>query len=98
MEHFDKTLQKLAHTIYRVFQLKKMKILLEKKLILLIFFPHNIDRRGGPNEHPQSMFGSKNKKNMSTPPPPRKPQFYDMKVVYKGVFITRTCYPDVFPT
>ena len=43
-----------------------------------------------PNEHPQSMFWSKNKKNRHTP----AYLYYYMKVEYKGVFITRTCFPD----
>ena len=39
-------------------------------------------RRGGSNEYPQSMFLSRNKKNNVYP---CKPQFYYIKVVYKGV-------------
>ena len=38
------------------------------------------------------MFWSKNKKNMYTP---SKPHFFYIKAGCKGVFITRTCYPDV---
>ena len=38
-------------------------------------------RRGGSNEYPQSMFLSKNKKNNVYP---CKPQFYYIKVGFKG--------------
>ena len=41
-------------------------------------------RRGGSNEYPQSMFLSKNKKNNVYP---CKPQFYNIKVRFKGVKI-----------
>ena len=60
-----------------------------------IFFPisaQNIDcgysleppRRGGSNEYPQYMFLSRNKKNNVYP---CKPQFYYIKVEFKGVKI-----------
>ena len=39
--------------------------------------------RGGSNEYPQSMFLSRNKKNVY----PCKPQFYYIKVGFKGVKI-----------
>ena len=42
-------------------------------------------RRGGSNEYPQSMFLSRNKKNNVYP---CKPQFYYIKVGFKGVKIT----------
>ena len=41
-------------------------------------------RRSGSNEYPQSMFSSKNKKNSVYP---CKPQFYYIKVGFKGVTI-----------
>ena len=41
-------------------------------------------RRGGSNEYPQSMFLSRNKKNNAYP---CKPQFYYIKVGFKGVKI-----------
>ena len=47
-------------------------------------------RRGGSNEYPQSMFWSKNKKigiSLHTP-------VYCIKVGYKGVFISLTCFTD----
>ena len=43
-------------------------------------------------EYPQSMFWSKNKKNRHTLAYP----FHYIKVGYKGVYISRTCFPDVF--
>ena len=51
-----------------------MKIFNRKILIFFLIFAQNIDcgytleppRRGGYNEYPQSMFWSKNKKNMYT--------------------------------
>ena len=62
-------------------------------------FAQNIDcgytleppQRGGSNEYPQSMFWSKNKKKYVYP---SKPHIFYIKVGCKGVFITRTCYPD----
>ena len=41
-------------------------------------------RRGGSNEYPQSIFLSRNKKNNIYP---YKPQFYYLKVGFKGVKI-----------
>ena len=49
-------------------------------------------RRGGSNEYPQSMFLSRNKKNNVYP---RKPQFYYIKVGFKGVKIIQACFRDV---
>ena len=42
-------------------------------------------RRGGSNEYSQSMFSSRNKENNVYP---YKPQFYYLKVGFKGVKIT----------
>ena len=70
-----------------------MKISRWKILIFFIFFSaQNIDcgysleppQRGGSNEYPQSMFLSRNKKNNVYP---CKPQFYYIKVGFKGVNI-----------
>ena len=74
-----------------------MKISSEKVDIFSIL-AQNIDcgntlelpRRGSSNEYPQSMFWSKNKKNTSAYPS------ITIKVGYKGVFIARICFPDVF--
>ena len=49
-------------------------------------------RRGGSNEYPQSMFLSRNKKNNVYP---YKPQFYFIKVGFKGVNIIFACFRDV---
>ena len=67
---------------------------------IFLIFVQNMDcghtleppQRGGSNEYPQSMFWSKNKKKNVYP---SKPHFFYIKVGCKGVFITRTCYPDV---
>ena len=48
------------------------------------FSAQNIDCRGSSNEYPQSMFLSRNKKNNVYP---YKPQFYYIKVGFKGVKI-----------
>ena len=48
-------------------------------------------RRGGSNEYPQSMFLSRNKNNNVYP---SKPQFYDMKVGFEGVYIIYACFRD----
>ena len=48
-------------------------------------------RRGGSNEYPQSMFLSRNKKNNIYP---CKPQFYYIKVGFKGVKIILVCFRD----
>ena len=71
---------------------QKMKIFREKIRIFFHFSAQNIDcgysleppRRGGSNEYPQSMFLSRNKKNNVYP---YKPQFYYIKVGFKGVKI-----------
>ena len=57
---------------------------------MYLFISH-LWKRGGSNEYPQSMFWSKNKKKYVYP---SKPHFVYIKVGCKGVFITRTCYPD----
>ena len=49
-------------------------------------------RQGGSNEYPQSMFLSRNKKNNVHP---FKPQFYYIKVGFKGVNIIKACFHDV---
>ena len=49
-------------------------------------------QRGSSNEYTQSMFWSENKKNRYTT---CKPHFHYIKVGLKGVYISRTCFPDV---
>ena len=59
--------------------------------------PQNVDcgylleppRRGGSNEYPQSMSLSRNMKNNVYP---CKPQFYCIKVGFKGVKIISVCF------
>ena len=63
-----------------------------KNCDIFLIFAQNIDcgysleppRRGGSNEYPQSMFSTRNKKNNVYP---CKPQFYYIKVGFKGVRI-----------
>ena len=66
---------------------------------IFLIFAQNIDcgytlerpQRGGSNKYPQSMFWSKNKKICI----PCIPQFCYIKVGFKGVYITGTCFRDV---
>ena len=51
-------------------------------------------QRGGSNEYSQSLFWIKNKGN-TTSYTPANPIFNIQEWGFKGVFITRTCYPDV---
>ena len=48
--------------------------------------------RGGSNEYPQSMFFSRNRKNNVYP---CKPQFYYIKVRFKGVKVIKVCFRHV---
>ena len=78
--------------IYRKFHLQKLKKKKsdKKTLIFFIFLLKNKDcrysleppRRGGSNDYPQFMFLSRNKKHNVYP---CKPQFYNIKVGFKGV-------------
>ena len=86
------SLQKQAYTnILKILPPKKGKFS-DKNLIFFHISAQNIDcgysleppRRGGSNEYPQSMFLSRNKKNNVYP---CKPQFYYIKVGFKGVII-----------
>ena len=57
-------------------------------------------RRGGSNEYPQSMFVSRNKKNNVYP---CKPQFYYIKVGFKGFYVIKAYFRNdlsrgTFPT
>ena len=62
----------------------------QKTFGIFLIFAQNIDC--GECGYPQSMFWSKNKKNRYTP---AYPSFCYIKVGFKGVFISRTCFPDV---
>ena len=72
----------------------------DKKLIFFLISAQDIDcgysleppRRGGSNEYPQSMFLSRNMKNNVYI---CKPQFYCIKVGFKGVNIIQVYFRDV---
>ena len=78
--------------IYRKFHLQKLKIFRKKNSDIFHISSQNIDcgysleppRRGGSNEYLQSIVLSKNKKNNIYP---CKPQFYYIKVRFKGIKI-----------
>ena len=78
--------------IYRKFNLQKTENFQTKNFDIFHISAQNIDcgysleppRRGGSNEYPQSMFLGINKKNNIYP---CKPQFYYIKVGFKGVKI-----------
>ena len=75
-----------------IFKVVKHENFQWKKFDILLIFcsKHRLwPRRGGSNEYPQSMFLSKNKKNRYTPV---FPIFFYIKVGFKGVYITRTCF------
>ena len=86
------TLRKQAYSnILKILSPKNENFLIKNSDIFHIS-AQNIDcgysleppRRGGSNEYPQSMFLSRNKKNNVYP---CKPQFYCIKVEFKGVKI-----------
>ena len=78
--------------IYRKFHLQKTENVQIKNSDIFHISTQNIDCgylleppcRGGSNGYPQSMFLSRNKRNNVYP---SKPQFYYIKVGYKGVNI-----------
>ena len=78
--------------VYRKFHLQKTEDFQIKTLDTFYISAQNIDcgysleppRRGGSNEYPQSMFLSRNKKNNVYP---CKPQFYYIKLGFKGIKI-----------
>ena len=90
-------------TLYTDFsQVVKIENLQQKSLDNFLIFAQNIDcgyrleppHRGSSNEYPQSMFMflSKNKNHRYT----CIPQFCYIKVGYKGVYKSQTCFPDVY--
>ena len=76
-----------------------MAIFSDKKSVIFHISAQNIDcgysleppRRGGSNEYPQSMFLSRNNINNVYP---CKPQFYYIKMGFKGVKIIKVCFRD----
>ena len=95
---FEYTTPRLQHyentpiQIYTKFHLQKTEHFKIKNSYIFHISTQNIyygysfepPRRGGSNEYRQSMFSSKNKKNNVYP---CKPQFYYIKVGFKGVKI-----------
>ena len=86
------TLRKHAYSKILKISPPKTEIFQIKNSDIFYISAQNIDcgysleppRRGGSNEYPQSMFLSRNKKNNVYP---YKPQFYYIKVGFKGVKI-----------
>ena len=74
----------------KIFNVVKNENFQKKNFDFFLIFAQNIDcgytleRRGGSNEYPQSMFWSKNKKNRYTPAYPS---------LYKSG-VKRVCFPD----
>ena len=69
----------------------KMKIFNEKKndfFFLSLLKTYSVDTR---YNYPQSMFWIKNKKKYVYP---CKPRFFNIKVGFKGVYFSGTCFPD----
>ena len=89
---FLKHYENMPIQIYRKFHLQKTENFQIKNSDSFNISAHNIDcgysleppHRGGSNEYRQSMFLSRNKKNNVYP---YKPQFYYIKVGFKGVKI-----------
>ena len=67
-----------------IFQIKKSDIFRISAQNIDCGYSLEPPRRGGSNEYPQSMFLSRNNKNNVYP---CKPQFYYIKVGFKGVKI-----------
>ena len=71
----DTHYENLSMQYTEIFSPVKIEKFQQKMLDMFLIFAQNIDcwytleppRRGGSNEYPQSMFWSKNKKNMYTP-------------------------------
>ena len=92
MDDEDWPLQKHAYSNTLIILQPKKGKKFRKKIYIFHIPAQNIDcgysseppRRGGSNEYPQSMFLSRNKKNKVYP---CKPQFYYIKVGFKGLKI-----------
>ena len=92
--HAPKSLQKHAYSnILKILPQKKNWNFSDKKFFDIFHISaQNVNceysleppRRGGSNEYPQSMFLNRNKKNSVYP---YKPQFYYIKMGFKGVNI-----------
>ena len=94
--HYENTPIRIYWKFYHQKWKKKIQI---KNFCILHISDQNIDcgysleppRRGGSNEYPQSMLLSRNKKNNVYP---CKPQFYYIKLGFKGVKIVEACFRD----
>ena len=90
--HMPHHYENMPIKIYRKFHLQKLKIFRLKNSDIFQISAQNIDcgysleppLQGGSNDYPQSMVLSRNKKNNIYP---YKPQFYYIKVGFKGVKI-----------
>ena len=75
---------KIYHQKMAIFQIRKSDIFHISAQNIDCGYLLELPRRGGSNEYPQSLFLSRNKKNNVYP---CKPQFYYIKVGFKGVKI-----------
>ena len=73
------------------FQKRKSDIFIISAQNIDCGYPLEPPLRGGSNEYPQSMFLNRNKKNNVYP---CQPQFYYIKVGFKGVKIIQVCSRD----
>ena len=96
------TLQKHAYSdILKILPTKNENFQIKKKSDIFHISAQNIDygysleppHRGGSNEYPQSMYLSRNKKNNAYP---CKPQFYYIKVGFKGINIIYAWFRDEY--
>ena len=83
-KHVYSNIMKILPPKNENFQIKKFNIFLISAQNIDCGYSLKPPRRGGSNEYPQSMFLSRNKKNNVYP---CKPQFYYVKVGFKGVKI-----------
>ena len=77
--------------IYWKFYHQKMNFFFIKNSDVFHISSQNIDRRGGSNEYPKSMFWAEMRKKVY----PSKPQFYYIKMGFKVVKIIQACFRDV---
>ena len=76
--------EKIYHKKNENFQIKDYNIFHISTQNIDCWYSLELPRRGGSNEYPQPMFFSRNKKNNVYP---SKPQFYYIKVGFKGIKI-----------
>ena len=81
-KHAYSNILKILPSKNEKFQIKTSYIFHISALNIDCGYSLELPRRGGSNEYPQSMFLSRNKKNNVYP---CKPQFYHIKVGFKGV-------------